>query len=51
MANNKGLKWLTTINDNVTSSHPGCVALRAHEDSQVTDLLGLGESCTISREL
>ena len=35
---------LTSVNDNITARHPRGVALRAHEHSKVTNLLGLGES-------
>jgi hypothetical protein len=35
---------LTSIDDNITSSHPRGVALRAHQHGQITNLLRLGES-------
>jgi hypothetical protein len=35
---------LTSINDNITTGHPGGVPLRAHENSKISNLLRFGES-------
>jgi hypothetical protein len=43
-----GAYRLTSVDNDITTSHPRGVSLRAHQHCEITNLLGLGESYQVS---